>query len=196
MREVAFKVHIGAKASARALALLAGCLLLTACPPDGGDLVPLAGGEGATVATTGFEGDTLVFTREGVTLRARGRWSVANGATSVILDASNANSEPAVLDFGRGKLWHYDIDGEPPIILRSVARESGDFLPNKRAEIGGGGSATFVLEFMMESRNGGLGMPRNVAGRTAMLRLPVEVRPGTTTDFLFSFKNAERRWWR
>ena len=185
-----------AKRLACALVLLASCLLLTACPPDGGDLVPLARGDGASVATTSFDGDTLVITREGVTLRARGRWSVADGATSVILDVSNANTELVTIDFGRGKLWHYDIDGGWPIILRSVARESGDFLPDKRAEIGGGGSATFVLEFMMESGEGHSGIPRNVAGRIAMLRLPVEVRPGATTDFLFSFNYAERRWWR
>src|ERR1700749_2325071 len=93
-----------ARSLASALALLAGCLLLTACPPDGGDLVPLSSGEGASVATRSFEGDTFVVTREGVTLRARGRWSVADAATSVILDASNANAEPVMIDFGRGEL--------------------------------------------------------------------------------------------
>jgi hypothetical protein len=185
-----------AKTLARVLVLLAGCLLLTACPPDGGDLVPLASGDGASVATTSFEGDTLVVTREGVTLRARGRWSVADAATSVILEASNANAEPVTIDFGRGKLYRPDIDGGWPITLLSVARESGAFLPEKRAEIGGGGSATFVLEFKMESRDGRSGVPRDVAGQTARLRLPVEVRPGATTDFLFSFKYSERRWWR
>src|SRR5215212_4485207 len=93
-----------AKAFARALILLAGCLLLTACPPDGGDLVPVARGGGASLATKSFEGDTLSVTREGVTLSARGRWSVADAATSVILEASNANAEPAAIDFGRGEL--------------------------------------------------------------------------------------------
>ena len=93
-----------ARALSHLLVLLAGCLLLTACPPGGGDLVPLPRGEGASVTTESFEGDTLVVTREGLTLRARGRWSVADAATSVILDASNANAEPAVMEFGRGGL--------------------------------------------------------------------------------------------
>src|SRR5215218_4915692 len=154
----------GARASALSLLLLAGCLLLTACPPDGGDLVPLSRGEGATVATTSFEGDTLVITREGLTLRARGRWSVADAATSVILDASNANAEPAVIDFGRGELSR---EGGERMTLSSVERESGACgaavcLQDKRAEIGGGASNTIVLEYKMESGDGHFGVPRDV----------------------------------
>jgi len=181
-----------ARALASALALLAGCLLLTACPPDGGDLVPVSPGEEATVATKGFEGDTLVVTREGVTLRARGGWSVADAATSVILDASNANAEPAVIDFGRGELSR-EGEGGGRLTLRSVARDSGAggptaFLPDKRAEVGGGASDTFVLEFKAES-----GVAGDLTGQTVTLRLPVEVGQGKTTDFVFGFKYAERR---
>jgi hypothetical protein len=205
MREASFKMRLeasaghtgarGAKAPARALILLAGCLLLTACPPEGGDLVPLPPGEGASVATSAFEGDTLVVTREGVTLRARGRWSVADAATSVILDASNANAEPAAIDFGRGELSR---EGGGRMTLRSVARESGAggaaaFLEDKRAEIGGGASATFVLEYKMESEDGRSGVPRDLTGQTVTLRLPVEVRRGTTADFVFGFKCEGRR---
>ena len=182
--------------SARALALLGGCLLLTACPPDGGDLVPLASGEGAGVATNGFDGDTLVVTREGVTLRARGHWSVADAATSVILDASNANAEPATIDFGRGGLSREGGGGR--MTLRSVARESGAggaaaFLPDKRAEVGGGAAATFVLEFMVDSGDGRSGVARDVTGQTVTLRLPVEVGKGTAADFVFGFRCEERR---
>jgi hypothetical protein len=185
----------GAKASARALLLLAGSLLLTACPPEGGDLVPVSGGEGASVATNGFEGDTLVVTREGLTLRARGRWSVADAATSVILDASNANAGPAAIDFGRGELSR---EGGGRMTLRSVARESGaggaaSFLPDKRAEVGGGASDTFVLEFKMDSEDGRSGVPRDVKGQTVTLRLPAEVRKGTTAEFVFGFKCEGRR---
>lgn len=186
----------GAKASAHALLLLAGCLLLTACPPDGGDLVPLPREGGAGVATTGFEGDTLVVEREGLTLRARGRWSVADAATSVILDASNANAEPAVIDFGRGELSRGDGGGRVP--LRSVARESGAggaaaFLEEKRAEVGGGASATFVLEFKVDSEDGRSGVPRDLTGQAVTLRLPAEVGKGKTADFVFGFQYAGRR---
>ena len=202
VRETSLKMSLGAgagrgaRASARALLLLAGCLLLTACPPDGGDLVPLSRGEGATVATTGFEGDTLVVTREGVTLRARGSWSVADAATSVILDASNANAEPAVIDFGRGGLSREG--GAGSMTLRSVARESGAggaaaFLEDKRAELGGGASAAFVLEYEADSEDGRSGVPRDVTGQTVTLRLPVEVGRGAAADFVFGFQYAGRR---
>ena len=184
--------RFGTKASTRALALLAGCMLLTACPPEGGDLVPVPPGEGASVATAGFEGDTLVVTHEGVTLRARGGWSVADAATSVILDASNANAEPAAIDFGRGELARGG-EGGGRMTLRSVARGAGDFLPEKRAEVGPGASATFVLEFMSESGDGRSGVARDVTGQTATLRLPVEVGRGRAVDFVFGFKYEGRR---
>jgi hypothetical protein len=195
MRGAAWKGRPGVKTLARALALLAACLLLSACQPEGGDLVPLPPGEGATVATSEFEGDTLVVTREGVTLRARGRWSVADAATSVILDASNANAEPLVMDFGRGEL---SLEGEGRETLRSVSRESGAgapaaFLQDKRVEVGGATRNTFVLEYWIASGDGRFGVPHDVKGKTITLRLPVEVRKGTTVDFVFGFSCEERR---
>jgi hypothetical protein len=187
-----------AKSLALALFVIAGCLLLTACPPDGGDLVPLARGDGASLATKSFEGDTFVVTREGVTLRARGRWSVADAATSVILEASNANAEPAAVDFGRGELSR--DGGAGRMTLRSVTRESGAggavvFLQEKKAEVAAGGAATFVLEFKIDSEDGRSGVPRDVTGQTVTLRLPVELKAGRTsaTEFVFVFEYAERR---
>ncbi len=184
------------RAAAHALLLLAGCLLLTACPPDGGDLVPLArGGEGTAV---GHDGAALSVTRGGVTLSARGRWSVADAATSVILDVSNANSEPAAIDFGRGELSR-DGGGGGRMTLRSVSRESGAggataFLPDKRAEVGGRGAATFVLEYKMDSEDGSSGVPRDLTGETVTVRLPVVLKGATAAaDFVFGFKYAERR---
>ena len=185
----------GTKRSARVLALLAACLFLFACQPEGGDLVPLPAGEGATVATREFEGDTLVVTREGVTLRARGRWSVADAATSVILDASNANAEPAAIDFGRGEL---SLEGEGNMTLRSVERGSDAggapaFLQDKRVEVGGGARNTFVLEYWIPAGGGRFGVTHDVQGHAITLRLPVEVRKGTTADFVFGFRCEERR---
>ncbi|HEX8285065.1 MAG TPA: hypothetical protein VF588_17010 [Pyrinomonadaceae bacterium] len=194
----ASRASVGARragAFARALVLLAGCALLTACPPDGGDLVPDAVGEGASVVSTNFGGDTLVVTREGVTLRARGLWSVADAATSVILEASNANEGPAAIDFNRAEL---SKGGGGRMILRSVARGSGgatNFLSDKRAEVGGGAAATFVLHFEMDSGDGSAGVPRDVTGQTVTLRLPLEVGRGGTraAEFVFGFRYAERR---
>ena len=185
------------KVPARALLLLASCVLLSACQPEDGDLVPLPPGEGASVATTEFEGDTLVVTRGGVTLRARGRWRVPDAATSVILVASNTNAEPAVIDFGRGELSRGG-EGSGRMTLRSVSREAGAggpaaFLQDKRAEVAGGASDTFVLEYKMESEDGSSGVPRDVKGQTVTLRLPVGVGKGTALDFVFGFKYEERR---
>jgi hypothetical protein len=81
--------------------------------------------------------------------------------------------------------------------LRSVSRESGAggataFLEDKRAELAGGESATFVLEYKMESGDGSSGAPRDVTGKTVTLRLPVVLK-GAAADFVFGFKYAERR---
>ena len=197
MRESPFKTRLEAKVPARALLLLAGCLLLTACQPEDGDLVPLPPGEGASVATTEFKGDTLVVTRGGVTLRAWGRWRVADAATSVILVASNANAEPAAIDFGRGGLSR-EGGGLGRMTLRSVSREAGAggpaaFLQDKSAEVAGGASDTFVLEYKMDSEDGSSGVPRDVKGQAVALHLPVEVRRGTIVDFVFGFRYEESR---
>jgi hypothetical protein len=181
-------------AAARAVLLLAACLLLTACPPDGGDLVPVARGGGA-IATKSFEGDTLVVTRDGATLGARGLWSVADAATSVILEVSNANADTAVIDFGRAELSREGGGGR--MTLRSVTRESGAggaavFLQDKRAEVAGGAASTFVLQFKVESEDGSSGVPRDLTGEVVTLRVPV-VSKGAAAEFVFGFEYAGRR---
>src|SRR5256714_10360747 len=191
----------GRRAAALAL-LLAGCVLLTACPPEGGDLVPLAQGEGASLVTSAFEGDTLAVTRAGVTLRARGHWSVPDGDTSVILEAVNSNAEAATIDFARGEM--FTGDGRERLSLRSVSREAERggpvFLPDKAAKVEGGREEKFVLEFKINSEDGRSGVPRNVLGQIMTLRLPVEIDSATPStdsavasrvDFVFGFKYAE-----
>ena len=199
-----FKVwtSVGGWRRAAALALLlACCALLTACPPDGGDLVPLAQGEGATLVTSDFDGDTLAVTHAGLTLRARGHWSVPDGDTSVILEAVNANAEAATIDFARGEMTTGD---GTRMSMRSVSRETGGggpvFLSDKAAKVEGGREEKFVLEFKINSDDGRSGVPRNLLGQTMTLRLPVEIdsaKPSVDSavasrvDFVFSFKYAE-----
>lgn len=176
--------------------VLAFCLLLTACPPEGGDLLPMAGGEGAALVKTRFEGDTLSISRGGVTLKARGRWSVADGATSVILEAANANAESVTIDFARCEMAG---DGGERWALRSVSDETANagpaFLSERAVGVGGGQERRFALEFKINDEGGRGGVPRNVLGRTATLRVPVEVKSGPPArfDFAFSFKFAESR---
>jgi hypothetical protein len=180
--------------AARLLFALACCALLTACPPDGGDLVPLASREGQERVTNKFAGDTLRLSQRGVTMQARGRWSVADGATSVILEISNANAESLSMDFSRCEVL---TDGGERLTLRSAREERGagatPFLQDNVAVIGGGQRATFALEFKVVADGGRAGVPREMLGRTLTLRLPVESKaePPARLDFVFDFKCAE-----
>lgn len=181
------------------LALALHCaLLLTACPPDGGDLVPLAGADGTERVTTRAEGDTLRVSRGGATMKARGVWSVADAATSVILEVSNANAEDVTIDFGRAEMT---AGGQQQRLgLRSVSDESApggpaDFLDDKRVTVGGRQDRTFALEFKIDSGDGRSGVPRDVSGQTATLRIPAEVKSATPArvEFVFDFKYAEHQ---
>ncbi len=190
--------------TATILLLLLGCLLLTACPPSGGDLAPLAQGEGASIATTKFKDDTLVITREGLSVRGRGLWSVADSATSVILEIVNANSRPAVIDLDRCELVNKE-SGEK-LVLRSASDETAaggpSFLQNRVVRVEGGATKRLALEFKLGSADGRSSVTRNVLGQTIALRLPVmllkELREGGAgsgpdeVDFVLAFKYAER----
>ena len=190
-----FKVTRAASDAARktfALALVVAlCALLTACPPVGGDLLPLAREDGASIVKTKFDGDTLALTREGLTMRARGLWSVADDAASVILEASNENTEALTLDFNRVEFARED---GRRLSLRSLSREKdsggAEFLPDKAARIEGRQKATFTLEFAGDATASG--GSADLLGRTATLRVPVELR-AAPVEFVFGFKYAERR---
>ena len=187
-------VAAGPKAAAL-VALLACCLLLTACPPDGGDLVPVSGQEGAALSTTKFAGDTAGLTRGGVTLKARGSWSVADGHTSVILEVVNANDMPASLDFGRCELVIKETGQR--LALRSLSNETAAgapvFLAERVVKVDGGQSGRFVLEFEIGSEGGSAGATRDVLGQTVSLRVPAEAgsESPAPVDFVFVFKYAE-----
>jgi hypothetical protein len=182
------------KASLHAL-LLACAALLTACPPEGGDLVPLEGGEGAQLVTTKFERDTLSLTRAGVTMKARGLWTVSGGGTSVILDVSNANPEAATIDFGRTEM--VNNDGGQRLSLRSVSREVASgvpvVIPERAVQIEGGQTAKFTLEFASADEDARSSVSRNLPGHTATLRVHTENESATPAqvDFIFRFRYAE-----
>lgn len=181
------------KASALAL-LLACCVFLTACPPDSGDLIPLERGDGASFVTTKFNEDTRIVAHDGVTLSARGHWSVMNAAASVILEASNANKEAVTIYFGRSQMTR---DDGLRLTLRAVSRENStggaDFLQDKSARIEGGKQATFTLEFAEGAADGGAVVSKDLLGRRATLSVAVELQTGATVDFVFAFEYAERQ---
>lgn len=189
--------------TATILLLLLGCLLLTACPPSGGDLAPLAQGEGASITTTKFKDDTFVVTHEGLSVRGRGVWSVADSDTSVILEIANADSRRAVIDLDRCEM--VNRERAERLVLRSVSDETAGggpaFLQNHMVKLESGASRRLVLEFKINSGDGSSSVGRNVLGQTITLRLPVSwevsaaewesTRP-VQVDFVLAFKYAER----
>ncbi|MGB8508060.1 MAG: hypothetical protein WCD76_06635 [Pyrinomonadaceae bacterium] len=187
----------GGLKAARLAVLLACCALLTACPPDGGALVPLAKSDGAQVVSEKFRDDALRVTRGGLTLTARGVWSVADGATSVILEIVNENAEALRVDFRRAEFVNNESGTRAS--LRSASDESGgngpSFLSDETAVIAGREAKKFALEFAVKSEDGRAGVPRNFLGQTATLRLPLEMKadPPAQVEFIFDFKYAERR---
>jgi hypothetical protein len=180
----------GAKAL-KLILLLVCCLLLTACPPAGGDLVPLAQGEGAELFTTKFRNDTLRVWREQVSIKARGVWSIADSNTSVILEISNANSEAVTVDFNRCEL--VNSDSREKLSLLSISDETNGngpaFLSDRIVAIGSQQGRKFALEFKIISADGRSSVPRNVLGQTVTLRVPVLMKEAV--DFVFTFKYAE-----
>ncbi len=177
---------------------LAGCLLLTACPPEGGRLAPQPGGEAAARVTSRKDGEALQVARAGVTMAAGGRWSVADAATSVILDISNANAEELRIDFGRAELLAGE--GREPLSLRSVSDENAPggpavFLRERVVTVGGGRSQRLALEFKLDAGGGRAGVRRDVSGQAVVLRIPVEVMSATPAqvDFVFDFKYEDER---
>ena len=73
-----------------------------------------------------------------------------DASTSVILDASNANAEPAVIDFGRGELSR---EGGGRSSLRSVRDVTGQSVMLRLpVEVGKGKTAEFVFGFRYEAR--------------------------------------------
>ncbi|HEX5706762.1 MAG TPA: hypothetical protein VFX96_05685 [Pyrinomonadaceae bacterium] len=182
-----------ATAARRLVAVVACCTLLTACPPEGGRLAPVAGGDGSSRVVARPEGEALEVAREGVKIIAGGRWSVADAATSVILDVTNTNAEELTIDFGRAEVALGDAGQR--LTLRSLADEGAPggpaaFLKERVVAVGGGRGNQFALEFRLDAGDGRMGVPRNVRGQVATLRIPVEVRRATPAqvDFVFEFK--------
>lgn len=179
------------------VALVACCLVLTACPPEGGELVPLAQ-EGAQLLTTKFSNDTISITREQVNIKAHGFWSIADSRTSVILDISNLNAEALMVDFNRFELQN--SESKEKLTLRSVSDEAGAsgpaFLSERAVTIGSQQARRFALEFKINSADGSsASVRRDVLGQTVILYIPLMLKGETPhgVDFVFTFKYAESK---
>jgi hypothetical protein len=183
---------------AKLLVLLACCLLLTGCPPSGGYLLPQAQ-EDAQVKTIVYWQDTLSVTRHQVSIDVRGVWSVADSATSVILEVNNRNAAPVKIDFARCEMVNSDSGDK--LTLRSLSDEtqgesSPAFLSERTVVINGGQMRRFALEFKMSSEDGRSSVSRDVLGQGTELRIPVrlEDESATEVDFIIAFKYADYRY--
>jgi hypothetical protein len=182
--------------TAKMIVLLACCLLLTACPPSGGYLVP-QGQAGAEVKTIVYSRDTLVVERNQLSVAARGVWSVADSDTSVILIVNNRNADSVVIDFDKCEM--VNNESQDKLSLRSVSEETAKngpaFLSERTVIINGGQERQFNLEFKINSADGRSGVARNVLGETATLRIPVVLKGETTSqvDFIITFKYGDYR---
>jgi hypothetical protein len=185
------------KKRAKGVALLACCLLLTGCPPSMGYLRPEAQ-EGAEVKTIVYWQDTLSVTRHQVSIDVRGVWSVADSATSVILEVNNRNADSIKIDFDRCEM--VNNDSKDKLTLRSLSDEtkegSPSFLSERTVVVNGGQIRRFALEFKMMSEDGRSSVSRDVLGQTTELRMPVMLEDKATTqvDFIIAFKYADYRY--
>ncbi|MCA1592077.1 MAG: hypothetical protein LC754_05390 [Acidobacteria bacterium] len=179
--------------AARLARVLVCCLFLTACQPEGGDLLPLAQ-EGVRIRSTKYKKDVVAqVERNEVTINAHGQWSVMRHATDFKLEITNAEDTAIAVNFKEALLVnaldeHLKVSS---ITFRdgSAAPASGsDFAP---LIIERGQTREIDLGFGIQAQDTKSGA--DYLGKTATLRLPVKTGNAAsgTVDFVFSFKYAE-----
>lgn len=111
--------------------LLISFLLLTACQqPPTGELEPLAN-EGATLTTSRFENDTLLFSEDGLSVKFYGSWE---GAIGLRVAVQNKTGKDVVVRFD--ELAAENGKGERARIGDITERQSGEFTYIRRSLIG------------------------------------------------------------
>ena len=183
-----------ANKASQLIALLAYCLLLTACPPSGGDLLPLAS-DGAALESGNFPQDTESVTHEQVTIKARGTWSAADSHTSFSLEIQNARADPVIVRFDNCEVINQD--SHESLSLRAMAEDQGSvdpvFLAYKAVTIAGGQVKKYHASFFIREASGRSSVTRDVLGQSVSLRVPVQIKAESPApvDFLFKFKYVE-----
>jgi hypothetical protein len=183
-----------ARKAGQLIALLACGLLLTACPPSGGDLLPLARDE-AGLESASFPNDTQSVTHEQVTIKARGNWSAADGHTSFSLEIQNARAEAVTVHFDSCELLNQN--SRESLSLRAVAEDNGsgspDFTGDKTVTIASGQTKKYQASFFIRADSGRSSVTRDVLGQSVSLRVPVRIKVESPApvDFLFNFKYVE-----
>jgi hypothetical protein len=176
-------------------ALLLLCLLTTACPATGGDLLPLREGGAGELESASFKDDTLVVRRNQVALRARGSWSASDSGTVVTLEVINAGRSDAAIAFDNLEMMNKE--SREQLSLRSMAEYKGGgppaFMAERNVIVAAGQTKKYDLNFYVKPGDGRGSVSKNVLGQTVTLRVPVGLGGETTApaDFLFSFKYVE-----
>jgi hypothetical protein len=178
----------------RAACVLVGCLMLAACQPEGGDLLPLAQ-EGVRVRSTKYKKDVVAqIARDGVTVSAHGRWSVMHHATDFKLEITNAGDAPITVNCNEASL---NTALNETLKVSSLGYRNGDAAPTLSKEIAPlvverGQTRELDMSFGIEAQDPKSGA--DYLGKTATLRLPVKTGSAATAgtvDFVFAFKYAE-----
>lgn len=173
--------------------MLVGCLLLAACQPEGGDLLPLAG-EGVRVRSTKFKKDVVAQITHGeVTVSAHGRWNVTHHATDFKLAITNAGSTAITVNCDEASVG---TALNETLKATSLAHRDGDKAPATSGGpapvvIEGGQTREFDLGFGIKAQDPKPGS--DYRGKTATLRLPGKTGGAAatgTSDFVFAFKYA------
>lgn len=180
----------------RAACVLAGCLLLAACQPEGGDLLPLAS-EGVRVRSTKYKKDVVAqITHGGVTVSTHGRWNVLHHATDFKLEITNTGDAAITVNCNEASV---NTALNETMKVSSLAYREGNAAPVSSGDIAPvvierGQTRELDLGFGIKSQD-----PKSGAeylGKTATLRLPVKSGSDAATgtiDFVFAFKYAEHQ---
>lgn len=176
--------------------LIVVCCLLTACPPDGGNLVPLPQ-EGASVSSTTIKDDTLRVEHDGVAITARGVWSVSDSYTTITTEVSNESENPVVINLEQCELMNES--SREKLKLRAVAEyfEHGvwNYIAERVVTINAHQHRKFDLGFLIQAQDGRASVSRDVRGQKISLLIPVQTNTSTpdSSAFIFAFIYGERR---
>ena len=125
-------------------------LVLTACSPEQGDLMPYAAN--GRLLTKDFKDDTVEVTQSGVTVAARGQWRGGNRTVAYLtLECANTSTSAVVLNLAAADPWR----------LAAQPQESEGTIPLKPGE-------RRTLELILPARSQG-----EVVGQTVELRIPL-----------------------
>lgn len=174
----------------RSLLTAAVCLVLIACQPPGGDLVPVAQ-SGITLTTARFENDTAQITRDGVSVKAYGTWR-GNSETDVTVVVNNSSPGTVRADLAKLSLVNSTNErGEIGYIKEKKGSErvmvyvDHDANAYRAPEVKAGEKRAFVVNISYPYKE----ESRNVLSQTATLSVPVT----GAKDFEFAFRYAEAR---